>query len=309
MSVLIDPKISIKRNLLKLIQSTNPNFNFATVSHFVIVGGGVLTPTETVTIDGKSIELDTWVKIQGVTIWGVEGEHTFKYKRADLSVLKNYSEIFACWDYDAALWDTFLTDLVTLVSGKIVSTDTGLDNLIRTSSAFDWMGANRNPITINKVLDKYYLHNTENKIGGSPAIIGTFYKTAWNLKPSLLPSVDVLNQGTGAGGVVLIDTVNYYFYSDKPTKYLASFLNIHPAALLDERPLAYSTSSTNSNLRPACLAVKIGEDDVWFRNSVETTKFLYKSTLMVYSNYSDGPANASVFNSKVTQTTIDALRQ
>lgn len=309
MSVLIDPNISIKRNLLKLIQSTNPNFNFATINHFVVIDGGVLTPTETVTIDGKSIELDTWVKIQGVTIWGVEGEHTFKYKRADLSVLKNYSGIFACWDYDAALWDTFLTGLTSLVPGKTVSTDAGLDNLIRTSSAFDWMGANRNPITINKVLDKYFLNNPENRINGSPAIIGTFFKSAWNLKSSPLEIFDALTKGTGSYGITSIDDVNYYFYADKPTKYLASFLNIHPDALLNERPIAFSTASGNSNLWLACLAVKIGEDDVWFRDSVETTKFLYKSTLMVYSNYSDGADASSGFTSKVTQATINALRK
>ena len=309
MSVLIDPNISIKRNLLKLIQSTNPNFNFATINHFVVIDGGVLTPTETVTIDGKSIELDTWVKIQGVTIWGVEGEHTFKYKRADLSVLKNYSGIFACWDYNAALWNTFLTDLATLVSGKTVSTDLGLDNLIRTSSAFDWMGANRNPITINKVLDKYFLHNPESKINSSPAIIGTFYRSAWNLKVSLTAAADALTKSAGTGGGIVIDNVSYYFYADKPTKYLASFLNIHPNALLDERPIAFSTAINIANKRVACLAVKIGEDDVWFRDSVETTKFLYKSTLMVYSNYSDGPDIGMGFTSKVTQASIDALRQ
>lgn len=303
MSVLIDPEISVKRNLLKLIQSTNPDFNFATINHFVVKDGGVLNPTETVTVGGKSVVLDTWVKIQGVTIWGVEGEHTFKYKRCDISVLKDYEALFGCWDYDATIWNTLATG--TSSPAKVENSIAGLNTMINNTANFPWMTGSRLPITAAKVLNKYFINTPPIKISGANAVIGNFMNFAWNVKAS--PNSDA-DGYLSAGNHVTLDTVSRQIYADKPTKYLTSYLNLHPVGLLDERCLAYAAVTD----KPPILAVKIGEDDTWFKNGAETSKFLYKSTLVVYTNYTDGSARSwSTGNlvTLVTQASLDALRQ
>ena len=304
MSVLIDPEISVKRNLLKLIQSTNPDFNFATINHFVVKDGGVLNPTETVTVGGKSVVLDTWVKIQGVTIWGVEGEHTFKYKRCDISVLKDYGALFGCWDYDATIWKTLATR--TSSPAIEVYSIAGLNTVINNTANFPWMTGSRLPITAAKVLNKYFINTPPIKISGVDAVIGNFMNFAWNVKASPNSAADGYLSG-GANNSVILDTVSRQIYADKPTKYLASYLNLHPDGLLDERCLAYAAITD----MPPILAVKIGEDDTWFKNGAETSKFLYKSTLVVYTNYTDGSVRGygSNLDTLVTQASLDALRQ
>lgn len=302
MSVLIDPEISVKRNLLKLIQSTNPDFNFATINHFVVKEGGVLTPTETVTVGGKSVVLDTWVKIQGVTIWGVEGEHVFKYKRCDITPLKDYGTLFSCWDYDAEIYEALSpTPNAPALSG---SGDAGVYTIMANPIYFTWMTGTRIPITATKVLNKHFINAPKITLDGTEALIGNFIKSSLHTRVSSEAGIEGL---LTASTYVALDGVSRKIYCDKPTKYLASYLNLHPVALLDERFLCYS----NTDNKSGALAIKIGEDDNWFKDGIETSKFLYKTTLIVYTNYLDGTGRGfgGSLASVVTQASLDALRK
>ena len=310
MSVLIDPSLDVKHNLLKLIQSTNPNFNFATINHFVIVAGGVLASEETVLIGGESITLDTWIQIRGVTIWGVEGEYTFKYKRCGLSVLKSYPELFACWDFDATIFNTFGT-VGGVGAGLMVSSSGNMDTEIRkTGGPYDWMTGSRNPITVTQLLVKNYLSPSKLKLPVAEPDKTKTVTISGNsdiLKPRDVSSNN--SQPLVKSAKATYDGVEYFAAFDYTKEIVANYLNLHPLALLDERRLCTLMGPLSDSQRVRCQLLKFGEADDWFINSVPSVKFLYKGQYMCYVNLNGGEvALSSSFKTILTQAMIDNSR-
>ena len=99
MTIQINPKLSVKTNLLNLIRNTNPAFSRVTEDMFVLLETG---PTkvpnsnnvapitrEIQTSKGlKTVTFHDYFKIGGNPIQGLRGEYTFYYNKADLTNLQ-----------------------------------------------------------------------------------------------------------------------------------------------------------------------------------------------------------------------------
>lgn len=99
MTIQINPKLSVKTNLLNLIRNTNPAFSRVTEDMFVLLETGsikvpnsqIVAPVtrEIQTSKGlKTVTFHDYFKIGGNPIQGLRGEYTFYYNKANLTDLQ-----------------------------------------------------------------------------------------------------------------------------------------------------------------------------------------------------------------------------
>lgn len=99
MTIQINPKLSVKTNLLNLIRNTNPAFSRVTEDMFVLLEtGSIKVPNSNIvapvtreiqTSKGlKTVTFHDYFKIGGNPIQGLIGEYTFYYNKANLADLQ-----------------------------------------------------------------------------------------------------------------------------------------------------------------------------------------------------------------------------
>ena len=99
MTIQINPKLSVKTNLLNLIRNTNPAFSRVTEDMFVLLeNGSIKAPNSNIVVPVtreiqtskglKTVTFHDYFKIGGNPIQGLRGEYTFYYNKADLTDLQ-----------------------------------------------------------------------------------------------------------------------------------------------------------------------------------------------------------------------------